>query len=751
MARLCTQVTRRFFTIAALVFLLLGGQGLSASDAFAANGQAGGGETSAAVNKADVEHLVSVIEDPQSRQRLVANLKLLIAADKAGQEDDPGLLGLISEKVQDISDDVLAAASALADVGHMVNWTSRQVGDPHLRAVWADVLMKLAAISCGGLIAEWLAKLALTHPRRWLENHRFANRWLRIPLVCGRGLLDLLPIAAFILAAYVLQSLPLLAQVGDARQAMIMIVTAYVLVRFVLVLVQALLMPGSASIRLAPFDDETAMYLFIWARRLTFTGVWGYFLIQALKLLGLPKSGYTFSLKILGLLVATLLVILVLQLRQSVGAWIRGRGAHVSLSGKIQALRDRFADIWHILASLYIVAAFAIWALQVKGGFEFIVEASVLTLVILIAANLLVGTLARLVERAFSISEDLRSQFPQLENRANRYLAIMHNMVRAVVAILTLLALAQAWGANTLAWLNSDLGRHLISSTVSIVAVLIGALVLWEVVNAAIERYLGGNGANGQAVERSARVRTLLPLLRNVVMVVLIVVVALIVLSELGVNTAPLLAGAGVVGVAIGFGSQKLVQDVITGAFILFENTIAVGDLVKIGEHTGTVEGMTIRTMRLREGNGQVHTLPFSSVASVTNLSRDFGYHVFEIGVSYREDTDAVIAVIRQLGEEMHADPDVGAQIIDPIEVFGIDKLAESAVVIAGRFKTQPGKQWVVGREFNRRVKKRFDELDISLPYPATTLYFGEDREGKAVPIHVELGGNAKSSGQSGV
>lgn len=746
MSSLRVQVTRRIFILATLVLLSAGGPCLASAAAHAA---ANGGEQTTAnkadVNRADVERLIATIEDPQGRQRLVADLKTLIAAEHSGQDDDPGLLGLISEKIQDLSDDMLAAASALSDVGHMVNWASHQVGDPHLRALWADVLIKLLAVFGGGLVAEGLVKFVLSRPRRWLEGRRTANRWMRVPLACGRGLLELLPIAAFILAAYVLQSLPMLAQTGDARQAMIMIVTAYVLVRFVLVLVQAVLMPGSATIRLVPFDDETATYLSIWARRLTFTGIWGYFLIQALKLLGLPKSGYGFSLKLLGLLVAMLLVVLVLQLRQSVGAWIRSRGTTSILSGKIQALRDRFADIWHVLASLYIIASFAIWALQVKGGFEFIVQATILTLIILVAANLLVGALARLVERAFSISDDLRQQFPQLEARANRYLAIVHNMVRLVVAVLTLLALAQAWGANTLAWLSSDLGRHLISSAVSIVAVLIGALVVWEVVNVLIERYLAGTDADGNAVERSARVRTLLPLLRNVVMVVLIVVVALIVLSELGVDTAPLLAGAGVVGVAIGFGSQKLVQDVITGAFILFENTIAVGDLVKIADHTGTVEGMTIRTMRLREGNGQVHTLPFSSVSSVTNLSRDFGYHLFEVSVSYREDTDTVISVIRKLGEEMQADAEMGTLISEPLEVFGVEKLADSAVIISGRIKTVPTKQWAVGREFNRRVKKRFDEQGISIPYPARTLYFAEDRAGKAVPIHVQLSdGEAK-------
>jgi small conductance mechanosensitive channel len=739
------QVTRRFIAFAFAMALLAGCQSGLFPSAWAADAAASGADRPVAVNKAEVDHLIAEIEDPVTRQKLVADLKLLTAADKTVQESEaPGLVTLISDEIQDLSDDVLEAFAAVADVGHMVDWVSRQVGDPHLRAAWEDVLGKLAATLVGGFVAEWLIKLMLCRPCRWLETHPASNLWLRVPLVGGRGLLELLPIGAFILAADILQRVPLLTQSGDARQATMMVSMAYVLARVLLVLVQAVLMPSSGRIRLVPFDDETAAYLFIWARRLTFTGVWGYFLIQALKLLGLPKSGYSFSLKMLGLVLATLLVILVLQNRQAVGLWIRRRGEDTTLPNKVRKLRNRLADGWHVLASLYIVAAFVIWALQVKGGFDFIAQASVLTLVILIASNLLAGVLSRLVERAFSIGEDLRRQFPHLEARANRYLAIMHNLSRVTVLLLTLLALAQAWGANVLSWLTSDLGRHLVSSIVSIVAVLIGALALWEFVNVAIERYLAQTDADGRAVERSARARTLLPLLRNVVMVLLLIVVALIVLSELGVNTAPLLAGAGVVGVAIGFGSQKLVQDVITGAFILFENTIAVGDTVKIGDHTGTVEGMTIRTMRLRDANGQVHTLPFSSVTGVINLSRDFGFHVFELGVSYREDIDQVIVLLKQVGAEMQEDGEIGPFIIDPIEVFGIDKFADSAVVIGGRFKTLPGKQWTVGREFNRRVKQRFDADGISLPYPTSTLYFGADHKGEAPPIHVQLIGGAQ-------
>jgi len=221
--------------------------------------------------------------------------------------------------------------------------------------------------------------------------------------------------------------------------------------------------------------------------------------------------------------------------------------------------------------------------------------------------------------------------------------------------------------------------------------------------------------------------------------VVLTVVAVLMILSELGINIAPLLAGAGVVGLAIGFGSQRLVQDVINGAFILFQDLMSVGDVVKLGDKAGVVEALSIRTVRLRDLAGIVHTIPFSTIEGVSNLTREFSFHVFDLGIAYREDVDSVIELINQIGEELRADPQIGPLILEPLEVFGLDAFGDSAIVIKGRIKTLPIKQWQVGRAFNRLVKKRFDEQNIEIPFPHRTLYFGQDKQGTAPPMFVQL------------
>ncbi len=251
-------------------------------------------------------------------------------------------------------------------------------------------------------------------------------------------------------------------------------------------------------------------------------------------------------------------------------------------------------------------------------------------------------------------------------------------------------------------------------------------------VSAAVERALRAREDEEGASVRGARMRTILPLLRKVVLVTLGTLIVLMVLSEAGINIAPLIAGAGVVGLAVGFGAQKLVQDIITGIFILVEDAVSVGDVVNVAGIGGLVEDLSIRSLRLRDLDGSVHTIPFSSVSTVTNLTKTFSYFVADIGVAYREDTDEVAEVCRKIVDEMRDDERYRRSILEPLEVLGVDRFADSAVILKARIKTRPIKQWDVGREFNRRMKKRFDELGIEIPFPHVTLYFGEDKQGRA-------------------
>lgn len=225
-----------------------------------------------------------------------------------------------------------------------------------------------------------------------------------------------------------------------------------------------------------------------------------------------------------------------------------------------------------------------------------------------------------------------------------------------------------------------------------------------------------------QEEELDKRARTVGRLLTRLAGILIWSVALLMSLREAGFDVMPLLAGAGIAGVAIGFGAQSLVRDVISGLFLIVENQIRVHDVVRINGVTGTVEEINLRTTVLRGLDGAVHIFPNGTIQTLTNLSREYSFYVADIGVAYKEDVDRVIEVIRQVGEELRQDPEFGPLILEPIQVLGLEQFAESSVVIRSRLKTKPGQQWLVGREFNRRLKKRFEAAGIQIPFPHRTL-----------------------------
>ena len=221
--------------------------------------------------------------------------------------------------------------------------------------------------------------------------------------------------------------------------------------------------------------------------------------------------------------------------------------------------------------------------------------------------------------------------------------------------------------------------------------------------------------------------------------IALSIITVIAVLANIGVNVAPLLAGAGVIGLAVGFGSQQLVQDVITGMFILFEDTISIGDWVDTGDRAGTVEQLTIRTLRLRDGQGALHSIPFSSVKAIKNSSRGYGVYIVEFKVAYHSDLDQVIAIMREVGAEIAVDPQFQRNIIIPFELWGVDQFAPDGIIIKGAIRTKPLMQWGVGREFNRRLKKRMDEAGVSYaPSTITTTVLTRESESPAEVLELE-------------
>ncbi len=226
--------------------------------------------------------------------------------------------------------------------------------------------------------------------------------------------------------------------------------------------------------------------------------------------------------------------------------------------------------------------------------------------------------------------------------------------------------------------------------------------------------------------EGKKRVVTLSELLRTSLLVVMYVIFTLVFLGQFGVNIAPLLAGAGIIGLAIGFGAQELVRDVISGFFMILENQIRVGDIVNINGTGGLVEKIEVRTITLRDFSGIVHIFQNGKINSLSNMTKEWSAMVFDIGVAYKEDPDQVIKVIEKVGAQLQEDADYGINILEPIEVVGLDQFGQSEIVIKARLKTKPGTQFLTGREFRKRLKYAFDKENIEIPFPHRTIYWGE-------------------------
>jgi small conductance mechanosensitive channel len=284
-------------------------------------------------------------------------------------------------------------------------------------------------------------------------------------------------------------------------------------------------------------------------------------------------------------------------------------------------------------------------------------------------------------------------------------------------------------------WLATDGVAILITLAIAVVA-----LKLAQSLSARFSHLLQHGKDDAESQKRAA---TLSGMIRWVLRTTIILVAALMILDKLGVQIGPVIAAAGIVGLAVGFGAQNLVQDVISGFFILLEDQIRVGDVVSLNDKGGLVERITLRMIVLRDLAGNVYYVRNGQINVITNMTKEFSFYVFDIGVAYREDVDEVIGVVKQVDEELRQDPAFKDDILSPIEILGLDKFDSSAVVIKARTKTRPIQQWRIGREFNRRLKRKFDELGIEIPFPHVTVYPGKDKNGNSPALNVEVKRNS--------
>ncbi|MBI1984449.1 MAG: mechanosensitive ion channel family protein [Acidobacteria bacterium] len=324
-----------------------------------------------------------------------------------------------------------------------------------------------------------------------------------------------------------------------------------------------------------------------------------------------------------------------------------------------------------------------------------------------------------------------QEHYEEIERWSQQLNLFVRRSIEVVAGVAALFLLLQGLGIRGVTLLTWDrVVAWLSTHGVRIVLVLIGAYVLTRVLQQLTERLhllvVPGEGSLAEVGEQRKRATTITRLLNILATVVVISVAVLIVLRELNVDITPILAGAGILGLAVGFGAQNLVRDVISGLFIILDDQIRIGDVAIINGKGGLVEAIRLRTVVLRGLDGTVHIIQNGAITELSNMTKGFSQYVIDVGVAYKEDTDRVTEVLKEVGAKLQGDPAYADKILAPLEILGVDDFADSAVIIKIRIKTAPIHQWTVGRELRRRIKKAFDEQGIEIPFPHLSVYFGE-------------------------
>lgn len=694
--------------------------------------------------------LAEALQDPAARRALIE--ELLRAAEAGGRQGTegaapdaataqaeapsppatPGLAREIAELTTGIAEEAVVLGrrlgAAFAGLSSVVTG-EREVDWPRL----GDTLLQLAIVAGATLLAWWLVGRLARGVFEAAARKAVGRGWGgRILLLLGTGIVDALVILLAWGGGYALALV--LGEGGRVGITQGLFLNAFLVVELVKLALRLILAPRHGELRLLAISERSAAYWYFWLARLTGLLGYGFMLVVPVASANLSWAAGR-GLRVLIALAATLMaVVLILANRSAVRIGLEAQARR--LRGEITATAlHLFAQLWHLLALLYVLALFAIWLARPFDALDFMLGATGESLAAVALGLVAVAGLTRLISGGVRLPDSLRRSLPLLEGRLNAFVPNLLKGVRLLVLLAVLLAIAEAWSLLAVGdWLASETGTALFGSLIGALAILAVALLLWVAVVSWIEYRM--NPDVGRVT--TARSRTLLALFRNAFTVTLLVVAAMLALSELGVNIGPLLAGAGVVGLAIGFGAQKLVQDIITGAFIQFENAMNEGEVVTVAGTTGVVERLTVRSVGLRDLSGVYHLIPFSSVDSVSNFMKGFSYHLAEIGVAYREDVEEVKRAMHDAFDELKASEQHGPEILEPFEMHGVTQFGDSAVVVRGRIKTRPGSQWAVGRAYNEIVKRLFDARGIEIPFPHLTLYMGQDKDGSAPPLHLK-------------
>ena len=609
-----------------------------------------------------------------------------------------------------------------------------------------------------GLGIEWLVRSATGGLRRQILDTASLGRLQFMGRVVSRLFLNILGLGTYILSTFMLCAL-----IYDEPDPGFLIVSATLLpsyyIRFFILVANLVLSPAAPALRLFPLQDEDAKFLYHWTIIIVMTGIIiadiSYIFLEA----GISQENFLFMYSMSGFSVSLLVVVVVWRSRRRVAQAIWS-GDPAGDEAKT-SLRARVAGSWHWFAMLYVIGMGVFWFIRGLAEGE---GAILQTIISLFLIPLLIG-MSRWAERLLDIAAGLSpSPFisPDIDSpdtmsdptatqsaevvdqKADRksylqqQLPVIKIALRILLVALMFFLILSLWG------IDFPVGRIFTSTVLNILGLLLLGVVVWQYIKARIDKKIrdempdedeemeeGGSGGS--------RIGTLMVLLRKFVLSVLFVIVSLIILSSIGVDIAPLIAGAGVIGLAIGFGSQTLVRDILSGVFFLIDDAFRVGDFIEAAGTRGMVEYISLRSVKLRHPRGMVFTIPFGDMGAVQNFSRDYIITKLDVRVRYDADIDIIRKLIKRINIELQDHEEIGPKLLGKIKSQGVREMDDSAMIVRIKFKTPPGEQFIVRREVYKHIQESFKEHGIEFAYRNVTVYLPPEVTGaESTGLHGE-------------
>ena len=680
--------------------------GAAAASAAAANRSPAASEEA---TPKQIQELMTLLADPKVRDWLEQESKAKAAQARATDAEAISISHEFDSRVGAIREHIIALGAALPDlpdqIEHAHGLVSADLGD-HGRIKGLSLLAVFVVLGFG---VEWLFRRATGRIRARLDGLPVATVHDRLRIVAVRFAFAVGLVAAFALgsvgAFLALDWPPLL------REMVFGYLLVFLAIRVAVVVGHFLLSPHHEHFRIIPMDTAAARF---WYRRfVVFVGwfAFGYVEVGVLSRLGLSLAGRQLIAYVLGL--GLLAIALEAVWRRPVAPEDSAEAPEASTEAPARATHRLGRGAQNALLSIGIVLLWVLWVLHAMAAFWLVLVVTTLPLAL--------GVTRRAVEHLLRPPGSSQGGVAPPS-----VIAIsLERGIRALLFIGAAAVLAWGWGIDLMQHLTTaedTLFSRLIHGALSAIIILLVADVLWHAMKTAIDRKLTEVADPGQPstdeARRRGRLRTLLPIFRNIMFVVVIAVAVLMALSSMGVPITPLVAGAGVFGIAVGFGAQTFARDIIAGMFYLLDDAFRVGEYIQSGNYKGTVEGFSIRSVRLRHHRGPVYTVPFSLLGAVQNQSRDWVIDKIAIGITYDSDLTLAKKLIKQIGLDLAKDPEYAPLILEPLKMQGVDNLGDFAVQIRAKMMTLPGEQFVIRRAAYAMIKKAFDENGIKFAFP---------------------------------